>query len=78
MNHPPKLASGLALSLAASLALAACNQADEREYEVGATDEGGGELIVTEPDPDAVPVELPETEMTNVPAGEGEAGTEAE
>ena len=45
------------------------------------TDEGGGELIVTQPDPDAVPVDTPDTPMTNVPeegvpADDGQAGAE--
>ena len=42
-------------------------QDTEPTYEAGVTDESGGELIVGEPDPDAVEVELPETPMTPVP-----------
>ncbi|KWV95056.1 hypothetical protein [Erythrobacter sp. AP23] len=61
-----------ALPLAAALALVACGEAEDTTYEVGATDEGGGELIVSEEDPNAVEVDLPETPMTNVPE-EGEA-----
>lgn len=70
--------SGLTLALVASLAVAACNQAQERKYEAGAEDRSGGELIVSQEDPDAVPVELPETEMTSVPAAEGESAGEGE
>lgn len=42
-------------------------QEDDPTYEVGVTDAGGGELIASEPDPNAVPVQVPETPMTNVP-----------
>ena len=56
------------LPLGAALALAACGgEAQEPTYEADAEDMSGGELIVTEEDPEAVPVDLPETEMTNVP-----------
>lgn len=52
----------------AALALAACGgDTEDRSYDTDVVDEGGGELIVSEPDPDAVPVDLPETPMTNVP-----------
>lgn len=64
-----------ALGLAAAMALAACADTEETTYEVDATDVGGGELIVREEDPDAIPVELPETPMTNVPPGEQGAAT---
>ena len=58
----------VALPLAAAFALAACGaEPEETAYEGDATDEGGGELIVTQPDPDAVPVDTPDTPMTNVP-----------
>lgn len=57
----------LALPLGAALALAACGQEQETTYEADATDLGGGELIVTEEDPDAVPVDTPDTPMTNAP-----------
>lgn len=50
----------------AALALAACGAQEEKTYEADATDESGGELIVTPEDPDAVPVDIPETEMTPV------------
>ena len=49
------------------LGLAACSEPEERTYEVDATDESGGELIASTPDPDAVPVDTPDVEMTNVP-----------
>ena len=54
---------------AALLALAACSGQDEADatYEAGVKDESGGELIVSTPDPNAVPVRLPETPMTPVP-----------
>lgn len=43
-------------------------------YEAGVTDESGGELIVTDPDaPRIEDLELPETPMTPVPAGEEES-----
>ena len=74
MTHRARLAALPAVALL--LALAACApEAEEKTYEVGAEDVGGGELQVADPDPDAVPVELPETPMTNVPA---EAATPAE
>jgi hypothetical protein len=50
-------------------------------YEAGVTDEGGGELIVTDTEAPAVEdVDLPETPMTPVPPGEeaGAAPTAAE
>ena len=40
--------------------------------EADAVDESGGELIVTDEDPDAVPVDTPDTPMTNVPPEEAE------
>lgn len=59
-----------ALPLTAALALAACGgQPEETTYEADAEDVSGGELIVTEQDPDAVPVDTPDTPMTNVPEG---------
>lgn len=61
----------LTLAAVAALAVAACNQADEdKTYEADVVDESGGELIITQPAPDAVPVDLPETEMTNVPVSD--------
>ena len=57
------------LSCAAALSLAACGQDDsDATYEAGVEDQSGGELIVSTPDPNAVPVTLPDTPMTNVPA----------
>lgn len=49
------------------MALAACGEPEERTYEADVTDESGGDLIVSTPDPDAVPVDTPDVEMTNVP-----------
>lgn len=71
-EHGPRLT----LALVATLAVAACNQAEEKSYEADVEDVSGGELIVSEQDPDAVDVDLPETTMTNVPAEDSE--TEAE
>lgn len=61
----------IALPLAAMLGLAACSQADEdKNYEADAVDQSGGELIVTDEDPNAVPVDTPDTPMTPVPTDE--------
>lgn len=43
----------------------------EPVYEAGATDVSGGELIVTDPEETGVPVDLPETPMTNAPSEDG-------
>ena len=60
------------LPCAAALALAACSQDDsDATYEAGVEDQSGGELIVSTPDPSAVPVTVPDTPMTNVPAETG-------
>lgn len=56
----------LPLAALATLALAAC-QNDDRTYEAAPTDESGAELIVATPTPGTAPVDVPETEMTNVP-----------
>lgn len=56
----------LAVPALAAFALAACGAPEETSYEADATDESGGELIVSEVDPEAAPVDLPETEMTPV------------
>ena len=64
----------LPLPAALLFALAACGEAEEPTYETDVVDESGGELIVNEPDPNAVPVTIPETEMT--PVEEGTATTE--
>ena len=58
--------AALALPLAAMLGLAACSQADEKTYEADATDQSGGELIVTDEDP----VDTPDTAMTPAPTDE--------
>jgi|TARA_R100000049_G_C1954182_1_gene105395 ABC-type glycerol-3-phosphate transport system substrate-binding protein len=59
--------AALTLPLAAMLGLAACSQAEEKTYEADATDQSGGELIVTDENPDAVPVDTPDTAMKPVP-----------
>ena len=59
-----------AVTIAAALSLAACSGETEKTYEVDATDESGGELIVADEDADGVPVDLPETELTGVPPAE--------
>ncbi|MFL0354892.1 hypothetical protein ACI5KX_00315 [Erythrobacter sp. GH1-10] len=57
-----------------ALAVAACSGEEEQKtYEVGAEDVGGGELIAREADPDEVEVDLPETPMTPVPEGDAES-----
>lgn len=47
----------------------------EPTYEAGVTDTSGGDLIVSDPDANAVPVDVPDTPMTNVPPGEDETGS---
>lgn len=70
--------TAITLSLAASFALAACaDETGETTYEADATDVGGGELIVTEEDPAAVPVDTPDTPMTNVPPEEANQAEDA-
>ena len=64
--------AALALPLAAMLGLAACSQADEKTYEADAVDQSGGELIVNDEDPNAVPVDTPDTAMTPVPTEEAD------
>ena len=64
------LAAPLAL-----LGLAACGSDEPETFEAGVTDESG-ELIVTDPETPAVDVDLPEVEMTNVPADEADAATD--
>jgi hypothetical protein len=71
----------LLLALAAPLALSACGDApaEEKSYEAGVEDVGGGELIVTEADAEGVEdLELPETPMTPVPPGEEPEATATE
>lgn len=58
----------MALVVGGALCLAACAPEQPTEYETDTIDKSGGELIVEEENPDAVEVELPETEMTNAPA----------
>ena len=59
----------LVTPLVAALALAACGGAEEEDvtYEAGVEDLSGGDLIVNDGSEPAIPVELPETPMTNVP-----------
>ncbi|MEL7729671.1 hypothetical protein AAG612_09050 [Citromicrobium bathyomarinum] len=70
-----------AVAILAALSLAACNaESEDTTYEVDATDESGGELIVADEEANSVPVDVPETEMTNVPPEEmaqGDAEEEA-
>lgn len=66
-------AAGVLFCATAALALVACGETEEETtYEVDAEDLSGGELQVADPDPDAVAVDVPETEMTNAPPQEGE------
>lgn len=60
------------LPMGAACALAACGGQDESErtFTTDTVDKSGGELIVTEQDPNAVQVNTPDTPMTNVPPGE--------
>ncbi len=71
----------LLLPLPAALALAACGSdepAEEKTYEAGVEDVGGGELIVTDADAEGVEdLELPETPMTPVPPAESPAPADA-
>lgn len=61
------------LAAAGLFGLAACGGEAPTDYETDVVDESGGELIVEDVDPDAVPVDLPETEMTSVPEDEAPA-----
>ena len=66
------------IATALVLPLAACDSAADdattATYETDVVDESGGELIVADPDAPAVEdVDVPETEMTNVPPGEADA-----
>jgi len=84
MEGPPMTPAArfpaLALSAAALLALAACAEepAEETTYEPAVEDVGGGELQVADPDAQGVPVDVPETPMTNVPAEPTESAQPAE
>lgn len=56
------------LPLAAAFALTACGGTEEETtYEADVEDVSGGELIVSEPDPNAVQVDTPDIAMTPVP-----------
>ena len=68
----------LVFTASAALALAACGSGEEAEptYEAGVTDEGGGELIVTDPSETGIPVDLPDTPMTPVPPEATQTPTE--
>ena len=69
-----------AVTILAALSLSACGGETDTTYEVDATDESGGELIVADEDAEGVPVDVPETEMTSVPPEEmaqGDAEEEA-
>lgn len=63
------------LPVAVLLSLAACQQ-EPVNLEPDVEDQSGGELIAEPVDPDAVPVDVPETPMVNVPAEESAAATE--
>lgn len=73
-----RLAALMPLSAALAFTLAACGQSDDEEMTVepGVEDVGGGELIVTEDDPNAVDVNLPETPMVNVDEGADDASAD--
>lgn len=43
-------------------------------YEAGVTDASGGDLIVSDPEAGGVPVDVPDTPMTNVPPGQETPG----
>lgn len=65
-----RLPSRRLMAASAALAmLAACNQEPESapQYEADVTVPSGSELIVTEQDPNAVPVDTPDSPMTPVP-----------
>lgn len=66
MKSPARTAFRAAFVGAFAITLAAC-QAEEPNVEPDAEDLSGGELITTPVDAEGVDVNLPETEMTNVP-----------
>ncbi len=68
MTKSSAFTPAILFAVASALTLTACGEPEEKSYEADVTDESGGKLIVSEPDPDAVPVDLPETKMTAVPA----------
>lgn len=57
----------LVIVIAAIWFLVGRQEPEKTELKVDATDVSGGELIVTEPTPGEVPVNVPDTPMTNVP-----------
>lgn len=71
-KHPARVA----LAMAATLSVAACGAAEDTTYEAAVEDESGGELIVRDANPDEVPVDIPDVEMTNVPVSEEESEAE--
>ncbi|PEQ14109.1 hypothetical protein B2G71_00335 [Novosphingobium sp. PC22D] len=71
ITHSFRRAAG-ALVLTAGLAgLAACGGSEEKGYEADVVDQSGGDIIVNDVNPSDVPVDLPDTPMTNVPPEEG-------
>ena len=69
--------TALRASIAAAglAALAACGSSEEATtYKADVDDQSAGELIVSDPNPSAVPVDLPGTPMTPVPPEEQSAG----
>ena len=70
-------ATRLIASAAFALALTACGEQEETTYEPAVEDLSGGELQMADPDAEGVEVELPETEMTNVPPEDMPAEDEA-
>ena len=68
MNRKHTAISPLKLLIAAGAAmgLAACAPDQPESYETDVVDQSGGELIVDDATP-GVPLNLPETPMTNVP-----------
>lgn len=77
MKSYARTALRAAFGIAFAASLAAC-QAEEPTLEPDAEDMSGGELITTPVDEEGVDVNLPETEMTNVPADELAEDTSAE
>jgi len=67
-----RIQTRFAAPTALALVLCACGSAeDETTYEPAVEDLSGGELQMADPDAEGVPVDLPEAEMTNVPAEDG-------
>lgn len=66
ITHKARTAAKVLAPLAVLLALGAC-KAKEENYVPDVKDESGGQLIATDQQPDAVPVDVPTTEMTPVP-----------